>query len=64
MGYAYTTTFILYWNPYHNFCMTFQEQDDSRRWVEEVHTRLTVKAELLYADNRMMASTDPVWLQS
>ena len=64
MGYAYTPTFILYWNPYQHFYMTFQEIDDGRWQVVEVHARLTVKATLFYADDRMVASKYPVWLQS
>ena len=64
MGYAYTTTFILYWNPYQNFYMTFQEIDDGRWRLVEVHAHLKVKATFFYADDRMVASKDPVWLQS
>ena len=30
----------------------------------EGHAHLTVKLELFYADDRMVVSTDPVWLQS
>ena len=63
MGYAYTTTFILCWNPYQNFYMIFQERDDGLWWVEEVHSRLMTKATLLYADDRMVESKDPVWFQ-
>ena len=56
MGYAYTTTFIICWNPYHNFYMIFQERDDGRWLVEEVHARLMVKAKLLHADDSMLES--------
>ena len=44
--------------------MTFQEIDDGRWRVEELHARLTVKATLFYADDRMVASKYPVWIQS
>ena len=64
MGYAYTTTFILYWNPYQNFYIKIRDRDNGRRRVEEGHERLMVKAILLYADARMVESTDLVWLQS
>ena len=63
MGYAYTTKFILCWNPYQNFYMIFQEIHDSRWRVEEVHARLMVKATFLFADDRMVESKDPVWFQ-
>ena len=38
---------------------TIRERYDGQLWAEERHARLTVKAELLYADDRMVASTDP-----
>ena len=60
MGYEYTTTFILYCNPYQNFCMEFQERDDGQWRVEEIHARLIVKATLFFAYDRMVASKDPV----
>ena len=44
--------------------MTFQEIDDGRWRVVEVHARLALKATFFYADDRMVASKDPVWLQS
>ena len=44
--------------------MTFQEIDDGRWRVVEVHACLKVKATFLYADDRMVASKYPVWLQS
>ena len=44
--------------------MTFQEIDDGRWRVVEVHAHLKVKATFFYADDRMVASKDPVWLQS
>ena len=56
MGYAYTTTFIIYCNPYQNFYMTFQEIDDGRWRVVEVHAHLKVKAKLFYAYYRMVTS--------
>ena len=40
------------------------DRDDVLRWSEEGHQRLTVKAALLYADNEVVASTDPGWIQS
>ena len=43
---------------------TIQEQDDGRRHAEEGHARLTVKAELFYVDDGLVASTYPGWLQS
>ena len=64
MGHAYTTTFILYWNPYQHFYVTFQEIDDGQCGVVEVHERLTVKATLFYAYDSMVLYKDPVWLQS
>ena len=64
MGYVYTTTFILYLNPYQHLYMTFQEIDDGRWWLAEVHSHLTVKAAFLYAYFRMVASKYPLWLQS
>ena len=44
--------------------MTFQEIDDGRWRVVEVHAHLALKATVFYADDRMVASKDPVWLQS
>ena len=64
MGYAYTTTFIIYLNPYQHFYMTFQEIDDGLWQVVDVHAHLKVKATFFYSDDRMVASKDPVWLQS
>ena len=40
-----------------------QFQDDGRRQAEERHQRLTIKAELFYADNWMVAPTDSGRLQ-
>ena len=40
--------------------MTFQEIDDGRWRVVEVHARLALKATFFYADDRMVASKDPV----
>ena len=40
------------------------DQDDGRRQIEEENQRLTVKAELFYTDDGMVASTDPGWIQS
>ena len=42
---------------------TIRYQDDRRQWAEEGHQQLTVKAEFLYADDEMISSTDPGWLQ-
>ena len=47
------TTGVMIWNGY-----------DGQRRAEEEHQRLMVRAELLYANERMVASTDPGWLQS
>ena len=47
------TTGMMIWNGY-----------DGQRRAEEEHQRLMVRAELLYANERMVASTDPGWLQS
>ena len=44
MGYASTTTFIIYWNQYLNFYMTFQERDNGQRRVKEGYAHLTVKS--------------------
>ena len=43
---------------------TIWASDDGRQWTEEGNTRLKVKATFLYADNRMVASTNPGWLQT
>ena len=43
---------------------TTWDQDDGQQWAEGVHQWLLVKAELLYANGGMVASTDPWWLQS
>ena len=56
MVYAYTTTFIIYWDPYQQFYMTFQEIYDARWRVVEVHARLTVRATFFDADNRIVTS--------
>ena len=37
---------------------------DGKKRAEEGHQRLMVKAEFLYVDGGMLASTDPGWLQS
>ena len=42
---------------------TIQDRDDRRQWTEEGHQRLTVNAEFFYADDGVVASTDPGWLQ-
>ena len=42
---------------------TIRDQDNDRRRAEEGHQRLTVKAELFYDNDWMVASTDPGWLQ-
>ena len=42
---------------------TIRERDDSQRQAEERHASLTVKVALFYADNGLVASTDPGWLQ-
>ena len=38
---------------------TIQASNYERRRTEEVHMRLKLKAEFFYADNRMVASTNP-----
>ena len=43
---------------------TIQDRDDGKQWTEEGHQWLTVKAALFYANNGVVASTDPGWLQS
>ena len=42
---------------------TIHDRDDGKQWTEERHQWLTVKAALFYADNGVVASTDPGWLQ-
>ena len=42
---------------------TIRDQDDGRQWPEEGHQRLTVRAEFFYADDGVVESTDPEWLQ-
>ena len=64
MGYAYTTTFILYLNLYQHFYITFQEIYDGQWRLVEVHARLMVRATFFFTDDRMVASKDPVWIQS
>ena len=44
--------------------MTIRDLDDGNQWEEEGHQQLTVKAGFFYADDGLVASTDPVWLQS
>ena len=43
---------------------TIQERDYVQRQAEECRARLTVKAAFFYADDRMLVSTDPGWIQS
>ena len=38
-------------------------KDDGRQQAEEGHQRLTVKAVIFYADDGMVTSTDPGWVQ-
>ena len=38
---------------------TIRDRDDGRQQAEEGHQRVTVKAELLYANDGMVASIDP-----
>ena len=42
---------------------TIQDQENVRRRTEKGYARLTVKAVFFYVDDRMVASTDPGWLQ-
>ena len=41
-----------------------RDRDDRRQWAEEGHQQLTVKAAFFNADDGVVASTDPGWLQS
>ena len=43
---------------------TIRACDNGRRWTEDGHTRLKVKAYFFYAYNKMVASTDPGWTQT
>ena len=43
---------------------TIRARDKRRRRTEEVHKRLKVKTAFLYADDGMVASTDPGWLKT
>ena len=43
---------------------TIRYRGDGKQYTEELHQRLTVKVELFYAKGGVVASTDPVWLQS
>ena len=44
--------------------MTIQEQDEGQRRVEEGHALMMLKSALFHVDGRMVASTDPLWVQS
>ena len=48
----------------HTVGRTIREQYNGIRRSEEGHARLTVKAAFFYADDRLVASTDPGWLQT
>ena len=39
-----------------------RDQDNRRQWTEEGNQRLTTKAEFFYANDGMVASTDPGWI--
>ena len=41
-----------------------RDRDDGRKWAEEGHQQLTAKAAFFYADDGVVTSTDPGWLQS
>ena len=41
---------------------TIWDQDNGRKWAEEGHQRLMAKTTFFYADDGMVASTDPGWL--
>ena len=41
-----------------------REHDEGQQRTEDGHTRLRVKAEFFYADDGMVASTNPGWLQT
>ena len=43
---------------------TIRDRDDGKKLKEEGHQWLTVKAEFFYADDGVVASTDPGWIQS
>ena len=43
---------------------TIQDRDHGKKWKEEGHQRLTAKAEFFNANDGVVASTDPGWLQS
>ena len=43
---------------------TIWDQYYGRRRAEEGHQRMKVKEALFYAKDRMVASTDPGWIQS
>ena len=43
---------------------TIRACDDGKRWAEGGNTWLKVMAALFYADNRMVASTRLVWIQT
>ena len=43
---------------------TIRARNDGHRRTEGGHMRLKVKAEFFYADGGMLASTEPVWLQT
>ena len=43
---------------------TIRGRDDRQSRTEEIHARLKLQAIFLYSDNVMVASTNPVWLQT
>ena len=48
----------------HTAGRTIRDQDDENKWKEEGHQWLTVKAEIFYDNDGVVASTDPGWIQS
>ena len=41
---------------------TIWDRDDGNQWAEEGYQRLTVKAVFFYANDGVVASTDPGWI--
>ena len=42
---------------------TIRDQDDGQQQADKGHQRLMVKAEFFYADDGVVASTDPGWIK-
>ena len=41
-----------------------RDRDDNCHWKEELYAHIKVKTAFFYVDDRMVASTDPGWLQT